>query len=297
MYDKLIRIWFKITTVKVLTPFVIIVHWTAATKAFNATVDFFKKYLLHISYENTKDYYECNKLRIKAICSRLSDEKSKKVYINILKYRSTHNRKYLKGIVDREQYFDKDIIHLAENEMFVDCGAYKGDTLKKFLKYSAQYGQSAGAIAFEPDKFNFNCLIEEVNKYGVDMSHKVSCYPYGTWNKRTQLRFQANMQVGSKITEDGESVIEVDSIDHVIGQNKQATFIKMDVEGAEYESLIGAKTTIMQNRPKLAISIYHSDEDMIRIAEYLMREYPFYNFFIRHYTWFDADTVLYAVYQ
>lgn len=73
------------------------------------------------------------------------------------------------------------------------------------------------------------------------------------------------------------------------------TYIKMDVEGAELKSLMGAKNVIRNYHPRLAISIYHSDEDMIGIIEYVKENYPFYKLYVRHYTYFYADTVLYAI--
>jgi hypothetical protein len=74
-----------------------------------------------------------------------------------------------------------------------------------------------------------------------------------------------------------------------------ATFIKMDIEGAELQALIGAQNTIVKNKPKLAICIYHSDEDMLRLAQWIHCKVPQYKLFVRqnnNYT--AAATVLYA---
>ena len=74
-----------------------------------------------------------------------------------------------------------------------------------------------------------------------------------------------------------------------------ATWIKMDIEGAEFSVLRGAEEIIKRNRPKLTISIYHSDEDMIRIAEYIHKLVPEYKLYIRLHPRYGVDTVLYAV--
>ena len=55
------------------------------------------------------------------------------------------------------------------------------------------------------------------------------------------------------------------------------------------------KNTIQKNKPKLAISIYHSDEDMLRLAEYIHELVPEYKFFIRAHTMGIAETILYAM--
>ena len=76
--------------------------------------------------------------------------------------------------------------------------------------------------------------------------------------------------------------------------DEKVTFIKMDIEGAEYEALLGAKETIQKNKPKLAISIYHKPEDIISIPKLIKSMVPNYRLYIRHYSNADNETVLYA---
>jgi len=69
----------------------------------------------------------------------------------------------------------------------------------------------------------------------------------------------------------------------------------MDLEGSEMKALKGAENIIEKNMPKLGISIYHSNQDMIDIPEYLMKRYPKYKFYIRQHVKFtNTETVLYA---
>ncbi len=49
--------------------------------------------------------------------------------------------------------------------------------------------------------------------------------------------------------------IETRTIDGIIPEDDRVTIIKMDVEGAEYEALLGAERTIKMYKPRLAISI------------------------------------------
>ena len=78
-------------------------------------------------------------------------------------------------------------------------------------------------------------------------------------------------------------------------EDKSITFIKMDVEGAEYEALRGAEQTIRTQRPKLAISIYHKPEDILDLPQLLLSYQPEYRFYLRHYCIFNNETVLYAI--
>lgn len=92
----------------------------------------------------------------------------------------------------------------------------------------------------------------------------VSIVKFGAWNKKEILKFNANLSGYSMISEDGTTIIECDSADNLI-KNEVVTFIKMDIEGAELNALVGSKNTIMKDKPKLAVSIYNKPEDIINL--------------------------------
>jgi hypothetical protein len=70
----------------------------------------------------------------------------------------------------------------------------------------------------------------------------------------------------------------------------------MDIEGAEMKALQGARNTIAAYKPKLAICIYHSNEDMLQIPEWIHDNFPEYRLFVRqHQKYAINETVLYAV--
>ncbi|MEY8322172.1 hypothetical protein AAK894_14060 [Lachnospiraceae bacterium 46-61] len=163
MREKMIYIWRKMTQIKILTPFIIFIRYIAGTNFFNTILDFTEVNLFHTSYQETQHFIQCNKQRIKKISEILADEKSRKVYQSIWKYRATHNRKYIKGIVDKHQYFDSELIQLGEQEGFVDCGAYKGDTIKHFLNHLHNKKYNF-IVAFEPDDYNFKRLSTYLQK-------------------------------------------------------------------------------------------------------------------------------------
>lgn len=294
MREKMIFVWRKLVKFKILTPLIRFIRWFAGTNFFNTILDFFEVQVCKTDYSETAKYIKLNKRRIKSNVACLQDRKSKMVYRNLLKYRASHKRKYLKGCVDHTQYFDKDIVCLKYEEHFVDCGAYKGDTIVDFIKLAKSKKINTKKIkitAFEPDDYNFGKLVHIKKKY-ADIS--INIRKEGTWSKKDNLGFKCNVEEACMIAEDGEDIVHVNSIDNVL-KNDKVTFIKMDVEGAELESLKGAEKIIARDHPRLAISIYHSDEDMIGIIEFLREKYPFYSYYVRHYTYFFGDTVLYAV--
>lgn len=71
-------------------------------------------------------------------------------------------------------------------------------------------------------------------------------------------------------------------------------FIKMDIEGAEFDALHGAKGVIVRDKPMLALSVYHRAGDMLAMMDYLHSLVPEYHFWLRHYSIGLADTVLYV---
>lgn len=109
------------------------------------------------------------------------------------------------------------------------------------------------------------------------------------------LRFQAKGNGSSCIDMDGSIDIPVMPIDSAVDAAERVTMIKMDVEGAELESLKGARETILRNKPKLAICIYHEPKDLTEIPLYIKSLVPEYKLFVRHHSNYFGETVLYAI--
>lgn len=188
-----------------------------------------------------------------------------------------------------EQYFEKDVIRLSEREVFVDGGSYTGDTALAFIRrmeerYDFIYG-------FEPERKNFDKAKSNLENYrDIELINK------GLWSKTAQLSFHVD-NIASTIAENGEIFISVISLDEFFatGETKRLpTFIKLDIEGAEKQALLGMKNVIAQSHPKLAISVYHKPEDIYELPQLIMKLGKGYKFTLRHYTACMYDTVLYA---
>lgn len=104
------------------------------------------------------------------------------------------------------------------------------------------------------------------------------------------------MDCASSINSEQKGIqIKTTSIDKTL-QQKRATFIKMDIEGSELQALQGAKNTIATYLPKLAISIYHKNDDLITIPQYINDiSKNKYHFILRHHSCYANDMVLYAI--
>ena len=95
------------------------------------------------------------------------------------------------------------------------------------------------------------------------------------------------------MSESGNIEVPVADIDSLV--NDQVTFIKMDIEGSEYEALKGAKNTIKMYKPRLAISVYHKLQDIWDIPKLILELNPNYKLYFRHYSIAEDETVLYAI--
>lgn len=195
-------------------------------------------------------------------------------------------------LYQNNQYFIPEVA-LRDNEFFIDCGMFDGDTIVDFRKKCKKYGH---ILAFEPDKDNIvrykNRMLEE---------ERTTIIAKGVWKEEGCLFFNNMANASSAFSQTGNSLLEVTSIDKTlekINMNLPVTFIKMDVEGSELMALYGAEKSIVKYQPKLAICVYHKKEDLISIPQYLksLEQYGVkYKFLLRHHAQRQQETVLYAI--
>ena len=227
---------------------------------------------------------------LKAVYDSLEDDESRFVFKNILKYRVTFDWIYLKRAKLRGdkgksvQYFVSEL-HFLDHEIIVDCGAYTGDMVQLFYKNIP----GCRVIALEPEEKNYESL-QKLKLEGL-MAIKA-----GAWSEDTILSFSdqgSGTSVGA-IDTYGNTKIDVKALDH-LPECQSATYIKMDIEGAELEALKGAEKIIKREKPKLAICIYHKPQDFFEIPLYIKKINPDYKLYIYHHSYHTYDTVLYAV--
>lgn len=227
--------------------------------------------------------------KYKLVYEKLADEKSRMVMENAIKGWITCDLSYFASIYEGDQYFPSDIIALSDNESFVDCGAFVGGVFRDF--HQRVNGNFSAYYAFEPVPDAFAFLSKAVN------GSKGCLYLYnkGVSDRHASLRLSIeNSEYGkATVSETGEVEIEVFDIDSVISE--PVSYIKMDIEGSELDALKGAEKTIRKNKPKLAICVYHKNDDLIEIPKYLDKLDIGYRLYLRHHTWDATETVLYAI--
>ena len=201
-------------------------------------------------------------------------------------------RECFPGDFTEMQYFAPDIIELGEHEVFVDAGVLDLDTSIRFAGECQKRNIKNFRIhAFEPDDISYQRCLDRQKELPV---FPLQLHHAGLWATDTTLYFKELGNGCSCITEQKTpNAIKAVSLDQCVSD--KVTFIKMDIEGAELEALKGSKEIIKQYKPKLAISIYHKKEDLTEIPRYIKSLVPEYKMYIRHYSNYTAETVLYAV--
>ena len=174
------------------------------------------------------------------------------------------------------------------HEVFVEGGAYNGRTTVDFVRWAKQ-GYDLSYV-FEANKKNEAMCKETLAQAGIE---KYQLIMKGTWDKEESVRFNSQASTGSCVAANGDAVMEMTSLDQTIGDGR-VTFIKLDVEGSEYRTLLGAKHIITTQKPRLAISIYHKIEDFVILPQLVMDILPEYHLAMRSHTSSNEETVLYA---
>lgn len=244
----------------------------------------------------SREWFRDNKEAVIKAYEMLADEESKRIFVNIICNRiAPHLSEYdYDELATFPQYFPKDILSFSQNESFVDCGAFDGDTVKAFLetvdnKFDKIY-------SFELDRENFDDLKKNVSEYGEDISLKIECINSGVWNENKTIsygRMSSSDSFSIFNTRESElaSVVKLDDC----LKDKKITMIKMDIEGAEMNALNGAENIIKTQKPKMAICVYHRIEDIWEIPLYLKKIVPEYKISIRHHAnYWVSETVCYA---
>lgn len=240
---------------------------------------------LHLREKATsiEDIEEMNRNKSKLL-ELLSDEKSLDIVEKIMKKRENNISDY-RDICEPKQYFLEDIFEdIREDEVFVDGGAYNGETVEQFVEFVGNKFKKV--YSFEMDKANF----DKIDRSKFD--DRVEFLNYGLWDKSEEITFIVNER-SSEIAEVGGETAKCIAIDECV--EGEVTFIKMDIEGAEMKALEGAKNAIKNYKPKLAICLYHKFNDLWEIPFYIHSLVPEYKMYIRHHGKNDQETVLYAV--
>jgi FkbM family methyltransferase len=192
------------------------------------------------------------------------------------------------------EYWPRDVVTPGPAEVVVDCGAYDGDTLARF---AAAFGEFGAWVAFEPDPQNFASLQRRLGRLRADLAVRVRAVAAATGASAAAASFAAVGSAASSFTNTSDDLaIEVP----VVALDEEdlpspVTFVKLDVEGAERATLLGARQLLRRDQPLLAVSCYHRQEDLWELPLLVHELLPGARLALRAHAAEAFDLVLYAV--
>jgi FkbM family methyltransferase len=235
-------------------------------------------------------YFIDQRERIESCMAILEDNESREVFIRCLQ---THMQRKPVAIPMRdrqEQYTPQDIQLCRGYSRFIYCGVSVGEMAGVFKRV----GKIDELVCFEPDPNQFGLLTDYLSMHREKIAERVTAVPCAVYRHESVEPFTySDTSFGSRILASGDARVQCVSIDNVI-PGFFPTFINMDIEGAELEALKGAERTIRESRPDLAICTYHCPSHLWEIPLYLDGLGLGYRFYLRNYTSFVGETVLYA---
>ncbi len=253
--------------------------------------------IFQLSWEkNCMEYYRQHEQEIELLYEEFADETSRKVLRNRLAFLRTRRRSYMLEIRGKEQYFDEELINLSEIGCFVDLGLYTGDTVLKFLELSR--GSYHHIYGFEPDAGLYKAAEDNLKTYhGIILVPKAVSDCDGEIAVEKSLGVMQTTEAGVYSSkEKSQKTFSVCKLDtYFRAASERIGMIKMDIEGAELSALHGAKRRIVEDKPCLAICVYHKAEDIIEIPAFCKGLVSSYQIYLRHYSDNQTETVCYLI--
>lgn len=228
-----------------------------------------------------------------ALRAALADDASRAALDAALLLRLTYDRRHLRAAMTspEDEYFGlyahASTFRLRHDEIFADCGAYIGSTVRKVI--AATDGRFRAIHAFEPDRKSF----AELEKLNALRMPGVVLHNAAVGDTSGHIRFLETGTMGSHVDESaGNSgdtpVVRLDDV------MDEVTFIKMDLEGFEQRALRGAERLLRACRPRMAITAYHYADDLLDLWRLFGELAPGYELRLRHHSSYYYDTIFYA---
>lgn len=212
----------------------------------------------------------------------LADYRSKKVLYGIMHFWLTFDYDSISGLRESNfsDYFDHDLIKCSKDEVFVDLGAYTGDSALSFIN---NFGNYKRLYLYEITPETIDTLKENMKPHdniiirnvGVGESAGTMYLSKAPWGSHSNQMSDS----------EGEPVPVV-CLDEDI--QEPITFLKMDIEGSELLALNGAKKHIQNDRPKLAICSYHNNHHIWELPKRIRELNPDYKLYMRYNGYLDA---------
>ena len=221
----------------------------------------------------------------------IAGARSQAEFLHHLELRLTGDFRCVRPPDGDTQYFPSRLFRPREDECFVDCGAFDGDSLRALAGWTG--GRFRKAVAFEADPLNFAALERTVSTE-PKLKGRVRAVRAAVGRNRSMVRFAASGRGNAGISDSGDIVVDCVPLDDAL-LDEQPTYIKMDIEGAELDALHGGSATLCRRRPLLAVCTYHAQDHLWQVPLGVRELMPESRLVLRSYCVDGFDLVCYAI--
>ena len=231
-------------------------------------------------------YFESHRTDLEKAFNLLSDDISRKAFSSVVTYRTTGKIKYLlESETPKEEIFEK--LNLDDHPSFLDLGAYNGDTIEEFVNHFPKYSRIYGV---EPDIKNFRKLF-----FNTVSLPSTSLYNAASGSRNEIALFSQKAGRNSSLSGSSGKRTPLMTVDSLL-EGRDISYIKMDVEGEEENTILGAEKTVRTFHPRMLVSAYHRSRDIFSLPLLVNSLYDGYEVYFRHHRYIpDWDTNYYFI--
>lgn len=190
-----------------------------------------------------------------------------------------------------DEYFDVPVHEKGKKEVFIDAGSLDGEDSNRFIRWCG--GEYEKIIAIEPSERSSETARRRIPK-GRASVFNLAIGDRKGWVDFFDIYGSPESSGLHRKPNSFQYKVPIDKIDN-LARDQKVTFIKMDIEGGEMAALKGAIRTIQRDKPVLALSVYHNEDDLIDIPLFVDTIRSDYKYYLRHYSNSICDLVLYCL--
>ncbi len=231
------------------------------------------------------EFFQSHKAELSEACELFADARSRQTFCDVILYRLTAKLEYLRRHIAVPPEVMHEILGAERFCETADLGAYTGDSIRELSEYAPELSR---IVAMEPDARTF----KKLTAFAETVPYTISAHNCAAWDTDCELQFTSGGNRNSTlISNDGiktgakiktVNAARLDSL-----YSGRCDYIKYDVEGAEYEAILGSRETIARSHPSLLVSMYHRNEDLYRLPK-LVYELGYRKLYLRRYEYVPA---------
>jgi FkbM family methyltransferase len=225
--------------------------------------------------------------RYEALRALLADEPSRAALDGHLRLRQSGRFEEIVWTARRDVPFLLD--RLPADVEYIDAGAFDGDTAEDFIEMTRSRFQRICLVEPDPD----NAARAAGRMAALGMAGRVEIRQQAVGGERGWAGFNASGTVASSLDPAAEHRVATVTLCDFASDNP--LYFKLDIEGSEVAAIRASLDFIAERRAFLAVSVYHSPDDLLDIASMIQGLGAAYELFLRCHGRGGEDLMLYAL--